>query len=114
MSNHKIEAVWSGSYPALCYGEWSLTIDGKDFTRVIPKKRRSEPMGTFKTYSHWQFGEDWDEEWEDYEDGMGLDEWVQSNMSWIQKLPIENSDYESLYEAFRAQDFRHGECGGCI
>ena len=33
----KVEAKWSGSYPNLCSGEWTLFIDGKDMSDKIPK-----------------------------------------------------------------------------
>ena len=37
----KVEAKWSGSYPWLCSGEWTLFIDGKDMSDKIPKELRN-------------------------------------------------------------------------
>ena len=47
----KVEANWSGSYPNLCRGEWTLLIDGKNVSDKIPKDLRNEPMNTKSVYS---------------------------------------------------------------
>ena len=32
-----VEAKWSGEYPTLCFGEWTLNVDGKDVSLSIPE-----------------------------------------------------------------------------
>ena len=36
MQNNKVEIKWSGEYPNLCSGEWSLRYKGRDMTYIIP------------------------------------------------------------------------------
>ena len=52
----KVEANWSGGYPNLCSGKWTLFIDGKDMSDKIPKDLINEPMYTNGIYPSWQFG----------------------------------------------------------
>jgi len=113
-AKHKITAIWSGSYPCLCHGNWSLVIDGKDCTEKIPEKKRDEPMDTFGTYSRWSFSPSWSEEWEDYQDGLGEDEWIRENIDWLMELPVPAEYYGHVFAAFQKEDFRTGQCGGCI
>lgn len=104
-----IEAIWTGGYPNLCCGTWMLYINGNDFSLLIPEEKRSSPMDTFGVYQSWHF-EDWEEVFEDYEDGLECEEWIAAN-PWVQKLPASPID---IFYAFQAQDWRHGSCGGCI
>lgn len=113
-AKHKITASWSGSYPCLCHGRWTLTIDGKDCIEKIPEKMRDEPMNTFGTYSRWGFSPSWSEEWEEYEDGLREDEWIRENIDWLMDLPIPAEYYKHVFIAFQKEDFRTGQCGGCI
>lgn len=32
-----VEAKWSGKWPCLCYGEWTLIVDGVDVSDKIPE-----------------------------------------------------------------------------
>lgn len=106
----EVIAHWSGSYPSLCFGDWSLTIDDKDYTSMIPEKLATRPMGTFGEYSQWHFTDDWDEKWETYEDGLDFPEWECIN-SWVNDIPAPNN---LIYEAFQKEDWRYNSCGGCI
>lgn len=72
----KVEAKWSGSYPCLCSGEWTLFIDEKDVSDKILKDLRNEPMNTKDVYSSWRFGSDWEEEWDNYEEGLECEDWI--------------------------------------
>lgn len=113
----KFVAEWSGRYPCLCSGAWSIKYQGKDLD--IPSDRASESMGTYISYQTWHF-EDWNDVWEDEEGGMDYDEWIMENHSWVcdafNKLAIANTDenYKELYYAIQSSDFRSGSCGGCI
>lgn len=69
-------AEWSGSWPCLCAGWWRLTVNGVDCTNKIPYQKRNKPMDTYGTYSRWFFGDHWDEQWEEYEEGLEADEWI--------------------------------------
>ena len=108
-----VEAKWSGSYPCLCYGKWTLKVNGKDVSSMIPKKLRESSMNTYGTYQTWHF-EDWLEVFEDYEDGLDCDDWIMENKSWLDTITTELDTQREIYCAISAQDFRSGSCGGCI
>ena len=105
-----VEAKWTGSYPNLCSGVWELTIDGEDFSLLIPHELRYSPMGTAGIYQSWRFNEDWDEIFESYVDGLKFEDWIAKN-PWVAELPCSPRD---IYDAFQENDWRHGSCGGCI
>ena len=50
------------------------------------------------------------EQFGDYADGLDFDEWIVEN-PWVERLP---TDPRNVFYTFQAQDFRPGECGGCI
>ena len=72
-------AEWTGSWPCLCSGEWTLKLieneKETDLTHLIPEKLRTQDMGTYGEYQSWHFGPDWDEIWETYEHGMQEEDW---------------------------------------
>ena len=109
----KVEAKWSGSYPCLCSGEWTLFIDGKDVSDKIPKDLRNEPMNTYSTYSEWYF-ENWSEAWDDYKDGLECEDWIKENKEWLDEITTDKCEQEDIYYAFQLNDWRHGSCGGGI
>ena len=92
----KVEAKWTGDYPNLCSGQWILKVNNIDVSHLIPEDLRNEPMNTYRDYMSWNFTPDWEVENNYYEDGLFCDEWVE------------------IYEAINSQDWRYGECGGCI
>ena len=102
-------AEWTGRYPCLCHGEWRLTIDGVDWSHAIPDNKRSSHMNTSGTYQKWWF-EDWNETFGNYEDGLNFEKWIAEN-EWVMSLPAAPQD---VFYAIQDQDFRPGECGGCI
>ena len=102
-------AKWSGKYPCRCSGEWSLFIGGVDYSHMIPENLRTSHMNTAGTYQKWHFV-DWIEQFEDYEDGLEFAEWIAKN-EWVMSLPAAPQD---VFYAIQTQDFRPGECGGCI
>lgn len=103
-------ATWTGKYPNLCSGEWRLTIDGKNYSDKIPEELRTDCMDTEGTYNRWYFV-NWSEEWETYSDGLSFSAWEKQNAYWINNLPADNKE---IFKAFQLNDWRHGECGGCI
>lgn len=50
MANTVVEASWSGSFPNLCSGEWTLIVNGKDVSAHIPDNLRYSEMNTFGKY----------------------------------------------------------------
>ena len=102
-------AKWSGEYPCLCCGEWSLFIHGEDYSHMIPEDLRTDHMNTAGTYQEWHFV-DWVEQFEDYEDGLEYEDWLAEN-PWVRDLPAPSFD---IYLAFQSEDWRHNSCGGCI
>lgn len=111
---HNVVANWSGNYPCLCIGTWTLTIDGKDYTDHIPREIVNEPMYTFGTYSKWYFDDEWQEEFEDYEDGLSSVDWIAANDEWLSTITDDYNLKSRIYFAFNENDFRYGSCGGCI
>lgn len=109
----KIKVNWTGVYPCLCYGEWKIWVDGKDVSDFIPEDLRNSPMETYGTYNQWHF-EDCIEVFEDYEDGLSFDEWIEENDTWISKFLDTVEEKYELYCLINEIDFRHGSCGGCI
>ncbi len=110
---NRVKAKWTGSYPTKCMGEWKLYLDGKDISNKIPKSKRECSMNTFGTYEQWHFV-NWLEEFESYEDGLHCDEWIKENEKWLSKITDNKELQEEIYKAFQAEDWRLGECGGCI
>lgn len=109
-----VQAKWSGSYPCLCFGKWTLKVNGKDVSKKIPKDLRESPMNTYGTYQSWHFNDDWLEEFEDYEDGLECDEWIEDNKEWLDSISTDISIQKEIFYAINENNFRSGSCGGCI
>lgn len=111
---NKFRAEWSGGYPALCLGEWSLYKNDEDISEYIPEDLRDSHMNTAGVYSEWYFGDDWIEEFSDYHSGLDCDGWIEENIEWLKQFCDTEEDFKSVYEAFNKSDFRPNSCGGCI
>lgn len=109
----KVEAKWTGNYPNLCSGRWILKVNNKDVSHLIPNELRNEPMNTYNTYRSWHFV-NWEETWNSYEEGLFCDEWIKENKEWLNKISTDLIIQKEIYEAINSQDWRYGECGGCI
>jgi len=109
----KVEAKWTGKYPNYCSGQWILKVNNKDVSHLIPEELRNSPMNTYNTYRSWHF-EDWEEVFDSYEEGLFYDEWLEENKEWLNKISTDPSIQAEIYEAINSQDWRYGECGGCI
>ncbi len=110
----KVFANWSGSYPCLCSGQWTLIVNGKNVSSKIPESLRISSMNTYKTYETWRFGEHYDEIWEDYEDGLKCDKWIADNDYWLKNITADAEIKRNIFFAINEKDFRSGSCGGCI
>ena len=106
----KYYAEWTGEYPNLCHGEWRLYRNEKELNVEIPFQ--GSPADTFGVYSEWWF-ENWSEVFGDYEDGLSCKEWCEEYQEWLSKIAPEQ-DWNKIFEAFQENDWRYGECGGCI
>ena len=109
----KVEAKWSGGYPNLCSGEWTLFIDGKDMSDKIPKDLRNEPMNTYGHYNLWHLAY-WEVVKNSYVDGFECEDWIKENKEWLDNITTDKCEQEDIYYAFQLNDWRHGSCGGCI
>ena len=107
-------AEWSGSYPCLCSGEWSLYLDGINVSEKIPKDLRTKDMGTFGEYQTWHFNEDFIEEFGSYTDGFSCDEWIEKNKYWLDGITTDEDKQKLIFLAIQKEDFRENSCGGCI
>lgn len=108
-----VEAKWSGSYPCLCHGEWTLIVNGKNVSGLIPKELRKSEMNTYGIYEEWHF-ENWKEVFEDYVDGLKCDEWIAENKYWLDSITDDLEIQKEIFHAINEKDWRSGSCGGCI
>lgn len=104
------DARWSGCWPNLCSGEWTLYRDGEKVDVEIPFQ--GTPADTFGVYSRWYFV-GWIENFEDYESGMEAEQWCDCYGDWLSSFAPEE-EWEAVYEAFQCEDWRYGSCEGCI
>ena len=105
-------AEWTGKYPCLCSGEWILYRDDEPVDTDIPFQ--SECAGTYRTYSRWYFDDNYSEHWEEYEDGLDADAWIDEHWDWLQTLTDDEDEYHDIFFAFQDKDWRSSSCGGCI
>lgn len=108
-----IEANWSGVYPSVCYGKWTLKVNGRDVSDKIPEDLKEFPMNTRGTYKRWHF-ENWEEVFEVYEDGLECDAWIAENTYWLATISTDYRVQKEIYHAINKCDFRGRSCGGCI
>lgn len=94
---NKFKAEWSGHYPTLCFGKWTLYKNEKDISHLIPDKLREKTMYTFGKYQSWHF-----------------EEWIDKNRYWLNAICDCETDYKRVFKAFQKSDFRTNSCGGCI
>jgi hypothetical protein len=107
------EVTWSGKFPTLCKGKWTIIKNGVDVSNFIPEALLCMPMGAYGHYSKWYFVT-WHDIWGDYWDGLPQDEWIQENFFWIKKFCDNRQEMEELFQAIQEKDWRFGSCGGCI
>ena len=108
-----VKARWSGHFPNLCCGEWSLEVNGVDVSMYIPDELKTSSMNTYGMYEEWHF-ENWTEVWKSYEDGLMGDEWIEKNKYWLDTITDDINVQEEIFIAINMNDWRHGSCGGCI
>lgn len=109
-----VEAKWSGSYPNLCSGEWTLIVDGKDVSDKIPDDLQNSEMNTYKSYKKWNFKKGYSVGWKSYYDGLECEEWIEENQEWLNKISIDHEIQSDIFYAINMSDWRHRSCGGCI
>lgn len=109
----KIQAEWSGCYPNLCRGKWTLIVNDEDVSDLIPEEKQDSDMNTIGEYQHWHF-EDWKEIFTSYEDGLDKDTWIKTNKEWLDRITDNKETQEKIFYAIQKEDFRPCSCGGCI
>lgn len=90
-----------------------MKVNGENVSEKIPERCRHEPMGTYGTYGYWYFA-GWEENFKEYTDGLKCEEWIEANQNWLDAVSTDASVQREIYAAIQAQDFRRGQCGGCI
>jgi hypothetical protein len=111
----EITVNYDGSYPTLCFGTWHITIDD------IPIDTTGfTEMNTFGTYGSWYF-ENWQEVFEDYDDGLDFYNWIKSSIGQLVLFRIKNKGIDlteneqlDLFTKIQKHDWRYSSCGGCI
>lgn len=104
-------AIWSGSYPNLCSGHWTLYKDGEKVDTEIPFQ--GYDANTYGEYSSWYFDDDWMDRWDYYYDGLECDKWCETYKDWLSTIASDD-EWPDIYYAFNVEDWRSGCCGGCI
>jgi len=122
-NNASVTVDWSGKYPCLCSGRWTIYINEMEL--VLPEGMYGSSMNTAGQYSSWHFDDNYCEEFDHYYDGLEYDEWIKEN-KWLQYsieclakfYSLEYCYSETLlrkiYDEINGEDFRSGSCGGCI
>ena len=135
-TGHTWTTVWSGGFPNLCDGNWTLFCDGVEVPLGIPEFdfehdeleatdfpfvaevsdgfRIDRDAHTKGVYYTWSFGSDWNEVWSPYIDGLDSDEWCETYATWLATIAAEPSEWPSVFAAFQKNDWRSNSCGGCI
>ena len=106
------KAEWSGKYPCLCSGKWTLYRDGEIVNVEIPFQETN--ANTFGIYNKWYFDEDYNDIWFSYEDGYKFEDWKNFYQDFLSKLTQDEQEWEKIYLAFASNDWRLSSCGGCI
>lgn len=109
-----VKAKWSGSFPCLCSGKWTLEVNGEDVSELIPEGLRTSEMNTYGTYYSWHFDENFSEFFEYYVDGLECDEWIMENKYWLDTITEDYDTQVEIFNAINVEDWRTGSCGGCI
>lgn len=109
----KVEAKWTGDYPNLCSGQWILKVNNKDVSHLIPDELKNEPMNTYNIYRPYHL-ENYQIVCNSYKDGLFCSDWIKENEEWLNKITTDSFVQVEIYEAINSQDWRYGECGGCI
>jgi len=114
-----IDVKWSGSYPNLCSGTWTILID--DMKLPIPEFYENQDMGTPGEYETWEFDDNWSEEFSSY-----FDHGEENKLSWIRyslecleeayslNFNIDEKLINKIESLISDKDWRSGSCGGCI
>lgn len=109
----KYTAEWSGKFPNLCSGIWTLFLNDEIVDVDIPFQ--GQPANTNGIFYCWHFADGWEEVWDDYEDGMPFADWATEYEDYLQEVAGNDYDaWRAIYEAFQAADWRPSSCGGCI
>ena len=114
MNKYDVDVTWSGRFPNLCSGSWTLRIDGTDYSNMIPDELKNSCMDTYGVYSSWEFDEHWMEYQDSYCDGLEETDWIRKNKSWLRDITPAPDLQKQIFRAFQKIDFRPGSCGGCI
>lgn len=103
---------WSGEWPTLCYGHWTLYKNGEEVETDIPfQNLDANTHGSYANWFYnWELGE---EDFEVYINGLNKDEWCSEYRDWLKTIAPE-SEWEAIYDAFTINDWRPGSCGGCL
>lgn len=108
------KAYWTGRWPTLCRGTWRLFKDDKDISDMIPNVFRDQNMKTYGTYRRVSLDRSWNEVTEEYTDGLEADEWINTNLWWLNSITKDPAEQAQIFKAFQEADFRRDSCGGCL
>lgn len=88
-----ISVQWTGTYPALCYGEWIISIDGKSLENL-----GNDHFATYNEYRSVYMNGDYDTVEDYYDAGFVLQEWLD-----YVKTMNRNNLLSSIQEAIKSR-----------
>ena len=106
------DVSWSGSYPTLCSGKWTILKDGEDVSGAIPKDLRVSYMNTQKEYVCLSLDKDNQIQKTPLIRGLDRSTWMNINV-WIWNICSNDEEANELYDEIVKQDWFHNTCGGC-
>lgn len=112
-----VKVKWTGEWPRKCKGRWIFEVDGKDYRYLLPFANDDGfdlPADTFGEYECWDFDSEGEREWFHYENGLDIDVWCDINRDWLEVITPNEHEWDDIYFAFQAEDWRFNECGGCV
>ncbi|MEG1926154.1 MAG: hypothetical protein RR415_10465 [Ruthenibacterium sp.] len=43
-----------------------------------------------------------------------MQDWIEANYDWLKSITLKIEEMALIFEAFQSEDWRRGQCGGCI
>jgi len=127
-----INVNWTGGYPNLCSGHWVFKVNGNYLPSECDKYGKpidkyeyghwmTEHLGISGTYSAWEFGDNYEEHWNNYHDGITEQDFLLSDkfkkiveLLELNGFTLTEESTKLLILGIEQRDWRSGSCGGCI
>ena len=88
---------------------WFLTVDGKDYSELIPDRDYRHGIDTKGFVEDWVYDGD-DENYTELDEGLGEDEWIEDNLEWLSKISSNLRVLRKICEAFQKAEWGESAC----